>query len=536
MAEERLNNLEEKLKHLLTDLEGDTSADDWGALSEKLDKQDAKGGFADFGALLSTVSGEADANDWSKIVNRLDKLDAKAARRKRAVYVSFTAAIIAGLIALFTVNPFNAETNRVADTATNNSIEESHSSEGTMPNMLEDDLSVKNQNSPTANSNTVLDAIDDVINTGTNPAGSNMSNSGNAIGDNNVADNTEHNNRIGNNGGVTTPDSENNNQGEDNQNNTPVTTDENLADNTAEQKQPEKADEAVIAKQDEDKVIAKQDEEEDIPANEDAQPTLDLTATTANKNKKQKQDLAYNPLRNRISLGFFISPEYVISNLEAQPNSSEAWKVNKRYEDINNNQRSNGLGFTTGFSFNYNPFKNINLSIKTGVRYTENTENVNFDYEINEVVVDDDITKTLYYIPLPSSQRYQIKRATTNKISYIEVPFSFGYNFNIGEKGKARWSVAPIIGGSFTKMLNASGVKLNETTLQLEDVNYNDLNKTNWTINASVGVYYQLNNKFSIGVIPTYRTYLQTIESGNNYLKNRPYTIGINTGIRYSLF
>ena len=521
MAEERLNKLEEKLKHLLNDLEGDIGNDDWTALDEKLNKRDATGSDAGLSALLSGLTGEVEEADWAAVADKLDNHDA-AKKRKRAAYVGFSAAVLAGLIALVLVNPFNNAVNdaEIAPTKSNQTEKNSTTEKS-------DKLPLSDNNNTTAE--TIDRAGDNEQAVDDNNTSANESNN-----INNINISSRRNNTTNADGDNSTP-SENNdadNSSVTDNNNQADKTDNNVADNTTNKNDNTEGTE----KKEETENTDDTDKTTDVatttdPEKEDkTKPALNSENAPKPEAKKEKKELAHNPLRNKITLGLFISPEYVISSFKTNP-GEESWKVNKNYENLNNDQRSSAMGFSTGFDFNYNPFKNFR--VQAGVKYSETRENAEYDFEVNEVIIIDNVGKQVYYYELPPGDEYQVKEAAVNKISYIEVPFMFGYNFNLGN---SRWSIAPSVGGSYSKMLSASGIQLNETDLTVEEINYDELNKTNWTIQTSVGVYYQITNRLSFGVIPTYKTYLQTIETGNNYLKNRPYTIGINTGIRFSVF
>jgi hypothetical protein len=108
----------------------------------------------------------------------------------------------------------------------------------------------------------------------------------------------------------------------------------------------------------------------------------------------------------------------------------------------------------------------------------------------------------------------------------IEVPFLLRYNLSQNRLG------IYINGGVGANWIVANGVYRNSGSRQ-KIGEIDNLRTTNFSSLFGLGIEYQLSPKIRIGLEPSFKYYLNSINKSSEF-DYKPYSIGINTGIRYS--
>ncbi|MCH2489474.1 MAG: outer membrane beta-barrel protein [Flavobacteriales bacterium] len=186
-----------------------------------------------------------------------------------------------------------------------------------------------------------------------------------------------------------------------------------------------------------------------------------------------------------------------------------------------------GLGvhfaLTDKFSLNYHV-------IKTKLGYTTNDIQTGFPA---------DSTAILSYTNLQvangvstASVAEFINGASTTRllqeIEYIEMPLQVSYRFSENRFG------VHVYGGISTYFLINNDLYLeNQAGDRYRIGSSNNLSKGNFSLNAGVGLYYNLSNRLTITLDPTFKYQINTLE--NISFDGKTYLLGVYTGIRYNL-
>lgn len=124
-----------------------------------------------------------------------------------------------------------------------------------------------------------------------------------------------------------------------------------------------------------------------------------------------------------------------------------------------------------------------------------------------------------------SSNSYSSSADLIQSFKSIEIPFLMRYNLLQKRVGVF------VSGGLSANIIVGNGVydqsKGNKKIGEIEGIR-----TTNFSSQFSFGLEYRLNSKFQIGLEPSFKYYLNSINTSSQY-KYKPYSIGIFTGIRY---
>ena len=124
------------------------------------------------------------------------------------------------------------------------------------------------------------------------------------------------------------------------------------------------------------------------------------------------------------------------------------------------------------------------------------------------------------------SNSYSSSADLTQSFKAIEIPFLMRYNLiqkQVGVFVSGGISANMIVGNGVYDQSNGGNKKIGEI---------DGIRATNFSSQFSFGLEYRLNSKFQIGLEPSFKYYLNSINTSSQY-QYKPYSIGIFTGIRY---
>jgi len=115
----------------------------------------------------------------------------------------------------------------------------------------------------------------------------------------------------------------------------------------------------------------------------------------------------------------------------------------------------------------------------------------------------------------------------TQELSYLEFPVLYYYS-----PIKNKLSLDIYGGPSFLALIENRIIAQSTNGNSLQIGQANNLGKFSVGLNLGIGVSYQLSNKFNIGLEPIFKYYINTFNNNSNF---KPYSLGVNLGIRFKL-
>lgn len=253
------------------------------------------------------------------------------------------------------------------------------------------------------------------------------------------------------------------------------------------------------------------------------------------------------------SIGGQISPIYTYRNIESTTQNAPAAGI---FNDLENGI----LSYAGGVNLNYFPVKR--LSIQSGIYYSrmglavENNYLASVDEEIRQVnfaqnaqlnssgqiqlggVKTDAIAdqfnpprKEDYWGPVASNEPTELFEASEGEIlqhfEYLEIPMILRYRLVDRRVG------LNLLGGVSTNFLVGRNVYFQEGDNRNYIGRTEDLKSVNYSSVLGLGLQYSIRDHFYISLEPTFRYYLNSINTGT-LIDSHPYSLGFFTGISYS--
>jgi len=197
-------------------------------------------------------------------------------------------------------------------------------------------------------------------------------------------------------------------------------------------------------------------------------------------------------------------------------------------ESLQNNSIQSDINFNYGAAlvFDLNKKSSVSVGIgKTDLGYTvKQADSINFQGNL---------------VNAPSYFNIQLNTNDTSvlgnfslidlrqELSYLEFPILYYYS-----PIKNKLSLDIYGGPSFLALIENRIIAQSTNGNSLQIGQANNLGKFSVGLNIGVGMSYQLSNKFRIGLEPTFKYYINTFNNNSNY---KPYSLGVNLGIRFKL-
>ena len=204
----------------------------------------------------------------------------------------------------------------------------------------------------------------------------------------------------------------------------------------------------------------------------------------------------------RIAIGLTFSPDYCYRTLK--PNETTKWIA-----DFRDSIEIPKFGFTTGLCLLYQLNKRITL--ETGLQFSSKGEK----------------TKQAPLIFAQPEPGNPIKNTFIYKYNYLDIPYKVNY-FILTKRLKFF-----ISGGVSTNLFLFRNTTSIVEYIDGQTKTYNSkgggLSRINIAVLAGLGINYELNNKLTIRIEPTYRRSITSIV--NAPIKGYSYSTGVNTGL-----
>jgi len=206
------------------------------------------------------------------------------------------------------------------------------------------------------------------------------------------------------------------------------------------------------------------------------------------------------------------------------------WLVNKNYEKILDSESS---AFSYQIDVGINQKLNDRIYWGTGLRYIERGERVRYDYTIDELVTVRTNENELLYTPLAPILHQEVNHDGYNRYQFIDVPLRIGLLTPIGNSDliwRNEWSV------NYSRLIAASGKKVNGTHLNLMDASDLRLNRNNIGWTAKTGLMWSKSDRVDWTIDALYNMNLLSLRAKEDGLVERPLNYGMNIGWNYKLF
>lgn len=214
--------------------------------------------------------------------------------------------------------------------------------------------------------------------------------------------------------------------------------------------------------------------------------------------------------KHKLLIGVSYSPDYCYRTLTRNDKSipDSTWNSLKNFADSIETAK---FGYTTGINICY--YFNENLSIESGVLYSNKGDKT---IPIKTFLIDS------YGNVSP------VNASFTSSYTYLDFPLTVNYTFF-----KKRIKLVVGVGATLSVYLNSTLTSDPKEALVLVVSDKFTGNKINISPTVSVGAQYQLNDKMSLRLAPTYRYGILGIYDAD--IKTHLWTVGINIGYYYKL-
>jgi len=197
-------------------------------------------------------------------------------------------------------------------------------------------------------------------------------------------------------------------------------------------------------------------------------------------------------------------------------------------ETLTNNPINTDVSYNYGAAlvFELTNKSSISLGIgKTDLKYTvKQADSTNFEGNLVDsfsfLNIQPTITNTS---SLGSFSSIDLKQ----ELSYLEFPIYYNYS-----PIKNKFSLDIYGGPSFLALIDNRIIAISSNGNSLQIGEATNLGKFSVGLNIGVGVSYELSKKIHFGIEPTFKYYLNTFNNNSSF---KPYSLGVNFGIRYKL-
>lgn len=222
-------------------------------------------------------------------------------------------------------------------------------------------------------------------------------------------------------------------------------------------------------------------------------------------------------------VGAFFTPEVSFFNDDSIPNQrrytfdvTARWKKNEFFVE-------SGLGISFSnddgkYAIDYEQFLGSYDDVYNVTFDTTQSGDIIANYHTNEVNVYDSISK------------YKVDQ-TKNKYTYLQIPVYIGFHRQIDRFG---WFIkgGPILSLMMNKNIPEPDAGYNRIVgLDQQMASRVDLH---WQMAFSMGITYQLSDKVSFALEPTFRYYLNSQYERTYITTRHPYSLGLRTGLLFN--
>jgi hypothetical protein len=236
------------------------------------------------------------------------------------------------------------------------------------------------------------------------------------------------------------------------------------------------------------------------------------------KYKKEDGDLT-TIFTSHFALRFSLTPEYTFRKEEI--NSESQPQIHEDYTLIKAGSESGALSFSLGANLIY--YATPQISFKTGLFYDRYSTSLNYSFKNEKIpVIDGKTNEILGYLTDTSVQQTILNQ--TNHYNYLQVPIVMEYFIPLNNK----YEISLKGGAAFLFKTKSSVKTLNYSELVFDENSTDNFQSYNTGIILGVGLWDRSHQRFSYGIEPTYKFFLNSINKDET-ISSKPYSFGIKT-------
>ncbi|MFT5480234.1 MAG: hypothetical protein ACI9NN_001201, partial [Bacteroidia bacterium] len=237
--------------------------------------------------------------------------------------------------------------------------------------------------------------------------------------------------------------------------------------------------------------------------------------------------------KGRWELGLSASPS--IASKLIRSNKEYAWLLNRRYSDLANTSERRNVSYQLSLDANY--FLNDHWYLNTGLTFNQLSEQVSYNFVIDDIPVPNYEQKVLRYGPRQPNQFVSVQYGGNNTYNFIQIPFKLGTMHTIMQD---RLELRSEFGFQYMNLISAKGEKMGTTILDLVNLADKQLRQTiykrhNLGAGLNFGLYCPIGDRWNLGGTSYFETALLSQRNSDSPLKDRPYSYGFNINLNYSL-
>jgi hypothetical protein len=221
----------------------------------------------------------------------------------------------------------------------------------------------------------------------------------------------------------------------------------------------------------------------------------------------------------------------VLGGINTYSSFNKSSLIHHTLDDFN---RSGTLDYTYGFALRFDLTDNLAISYginKTTFSYFTQSIPASNEAEINRILNYADVSsgQTISPSELMTFLENEAQTDLLHQTEYIELPFIIRYSLSSKRFG------IHTLGGISTYLHNNENLyvqKENDERLKIGSLN--NLTGARFSLNLGVGLYYEISENLLIELNPTFKYSLSKFSSRAD--GDKPYFIGVSTGLTYKLF
>ena len=234
---------------------------------------------------------------------------------------------------------------------------------------------------------------------------------------------------------------------------------------------------------------------------------------------KKEDEASTNNFTSHFALRFSLTPEYTFRKEEI--NSAKQAQIHEDYTLIKAGSESGALSFSLGANLVY--YATPQISFKTGLFYDRYSTSLNYSFTNEKIpVIDGKTNEILGYLTDTSAQQTILNQ--TNHYNYLQVPIVMEYFIPLNNK----YELSLKGGAAFLFKTKSSIKTLNYSELVFDENTSDNFQSFNTGIILGVGLWDRSHQRFSYGIEPTYKFFLNSINRDET-IRSKPYSFGIKT-------
>lgn len=192
------------------------------------------------------------------------------------------------------------------------------------------------------------------------------------------------------------------------------------------------------------------------------------------------------------------------------------------------------IGFYTGLEYRKGP-----VSISAGIRYSERGEDAVYNFKTyvqtsTDIQFYNQSSRTYFSVPYPYTLTYDHRKATRNRLIFVEMPISAGWRLNMG-----KCALTPFAGVRAGWLVHTGGTLLtpvnDPTKLTLNDAGMESFSRLVWSADCGIRASYTVTPKMAVTAGVLYNQTLQNVFESNSGITQEYKTYSFSGGLSWKL-